>query len=237
MATPHVTDDLVMLLTGELDRDATRTVVQHLRHCQSCSEELLDAVAANAALRSAVGVENFALEADDGPIDDGPIDDLALPPLAAFGPRPKEPAPRTGRPHRGWIAAAAALVVVGGVTAGVLTSLQHSAPVVATTALHPLTGPSTASGKVVVTANHDLRQMTVVSTGLAPPAKGDFYEVWLLQPATNKMLAVGELSPSSASHFVVSSSLMAGYSAVDVSLQSNDGDPAHSKISVLRGYF
>ena len=31
--------------------------------------------------------------------------------------------------------------------------------------------------------------------------------------------------------------VMAGYSAVDISLQANDGNPAHSTTSVLRGFF
>ena len=70
-----------------------------------------------------------------------------------------------------------------------------------------------------------------------PPAPESFYEVWLLNPATLKMLPVGVLPPSGSGTYNMDAALMKDYSAVDVSLQVNDGNPAHSKVSVLRGYF
>jgi hypothetical protein len=49
------------------------------------------------------------------------------------------------------------------------------------------------------------------------------------------MLPVGILPPSGAASFEISASLMSQYSAIDVSLQINDGDATHSSQSVLRG--
>jgi hypothetical protein len=49
------------------------------------------------------------------------------------------------------------------------------------------------------------------------------------------MMPMGTLPPSGQASYGVSASLMAGYSAVDISLQANNGNPAHSAVSVLRG--
>lgn len=78
-------------------------------------------------------------------------------------------------------------------------------------------------------------QMTVTTRGLPSAPAGDSYEVWLLQPSTNKMPPVGLLSPTGVSSYGISNFLMTQYSAVDISLQTNDGNPAHSTTSVLRG--
>jgi hypothetical protein len=49
------------------------------------------------------------------------------------------------------------------------------------------------------------------------------------------MLPVGVLSPSGTGSYALSASVMGQFSAVDVSLQANNGNPAHSDTSVLRG--
>jgi hypothetical protein len=77
--------------------------------------------------------------------------------------------------------------------------------------------------------------MHVVTAGLPPLAANHFYEVWLLQPRTNKMLALGVLSVTGTSTFTISRPLMSQFSAVDISLQDNNGRPEHSSTSVLRG--
>ncbi len=228
MATPHVEDELAMLLQGELDRDQTNNVARHLQGCSSCTDALIDATVANAALRSASRAERFDLEWE------------ALEPDAATDPLPPlelDRRPAGTRARRRVVGAAAAVILLLGAGTAAWLGTRSTSPVVATATLHPLgSSRGGATGSVTVTADAEFRQMTVTSTGLAAPARNHFYEVWLLQPTTNKMLAVGELSPTTSSHFVVSSSLMAGYSAVDVSLQANNGDPAHSTVSVLRGY-
>ena len=60
---------------------------------------------------------------------------------------------------------------------------------------------------------------------------------WLLDPTTNKMLPLGQVGPSGTASFEVSDHLLAAYSAVDVSLEEDDGDPQHSPTSVLRATY
>ena len=102
-------------------------------------------------------------------------------------------------------------------------------------ALHPLRAPAQASGKVTVTAASGSRDVQVSTAGLPAPGRGRYYEVWLLDPATLKMMPMGALPPSGQASFSVASGLTTGYSAVDISLQANNGNPAHSAVSVLRG--
>jgi anti-sigma-K factor RskA len=128
------------------------------------------------------------------------------------------------------------LVVSGAATALALRqapSTPLSAPV-ANAALHPITAHPGASGSVAVFAEGATRSLHVDARHLPEPAAQRYYEVWLLDPATNKMLPMGVLSPSGRGEYGISANIMSGYSAVDISLQTNDGNPAHSRTSVLR---
>jgi hypothetical protein len=111
----------------------------------------------------------------------------------------------------------------------------RASPVVARATLHPLQAPASASADITVTSSSGGRLMVVRTYGLPTPGRQHFYEVWLLDPVTLKMMPMGTLLPSGQASYGVSASLMAGYSAVDISLQANNGDPAHSAVSVLRG--
>jgi hypothetical protein len=129
------------------------------------------------------------------------------------------------------------LALVAGTVVILATRSGPAAPTpVASAPLHPIGAPGDTSGSVAVFAEGSTRSLRVEATQLPEPARQSFYEVWLLNPATRKMLPMGVLSPSGSSEYSVSASIMAGYSAVDVSLQANDGDPAHSQTSVLRAY-
>ena len=61
--------------------------------------------------------------------------------------------------------------------------------------------------------------------------------MWLLDPATNKMLPLGLVAPGGTATFRIDAGLVADYHAVDISLEADDGDPAHSVTSVLRGAY
>jgi anti-sigma factor RsiW len=78
----HVFDELPALLTGELNRADTGRVSDHLRGCDDCRQELVLAVSASAALRSAI---RFAPQAVDNPDDELPDPALFLAELAAGG--------------------------------------------------------------------------------------------------------------------------------------------------------
>ena len=79
--------------------------------------------------------------------------------------------------------------------------------------------------------------MTLSTVGLSAPGPGQFYEVWLLDTTTSKMVGLGVLGPDGRSDFRIPDGLIAAYQAIDVSLQRDNGDPRHSATSVLRGRY
>jgi anti-sigma-K factor RskA len=89
-----------------------------------------------------------------------------------------------------------------------------------------------AAGKARLAADGG---MNLDVKGLPAPPGQDFYEVWLFDPPSGRMLAVGVLPPTGKGSYSLPASLEDSYSAVEISLEPNDGNPAHSKVSVLRG--
>jgi hypothetical protein len=94
-----------------------------------------------------------------------------------------------------------------------------------------------ASGVVRMSGPTGRTDMTIRTSGLPPAGAGHFYYAWLLDPATNKMLPLGVVAIDASSTFEVQSDLVARYRAVDISLQADDGNPAHSPVSVLRATY
>jgi hypothetical protein len=214
----HYDQQLSSLLAGELDGDETRVVVSHLRECGECTSSLISVAVAHGALRAA----RRSIAAPTSPL-------LAPSPLAPL----VVPRRRAGR-LVGLLAAA--LVVIAG-TIGIVHSVSgtRATSVAAVAALHHLDSPTSASGEVTVHATALELRMLVSTKGLPMAPSDHFYEVWLLDPQTNKMLPLGVLSVSGTSTFTISRPLMSQFSAVDISLQDNNGSPQHSTISVLRG--
>jgi len=242
----HEGPDLVGLLTGELPRDQTLAAARHLEGCAKCAHELADIVVAHAALRSSSRVSGlFEEDVETATRHDDDQVTALLPPLSPLDtttpgtglhPETDQSGPATRRQRARLLAVAAILLllVVGSVIAISVGSGQGGPTPVASAALQPIDAPTSASGSVSVFADGATRSLTVETHRLPQPAPQRFYEVWLLDPTTRKMLPMGVLSPSGRGNYSVSAGIMAGYSAVDVSLQSNDGDPAHSETSVLR---
>jgi anti-sigma-K factor RskA len=246
----HTPPDLVGLLAGEVGRDDTIAMGRHLRACQSCAGELIDLVVAHGALTSAARADRELVARSGRPDDDHTTTGLAVPLEPEFESRVRtlpplnlpsvhDEAQRTSGRRRRLVvvlASAAAVIALGVLSAvSVLTHHQPSTqPIVAHVSLQPLQAPRAATGSVTVLAEGTTRHMIVRTRDLAELSSQKFYEIWLLDPATQKMLAVGVLSPSGNGDYEVTAGLMAGYSAVDVSLQSDDGNPAHSQTSVLR---
>ena len=141
----------------------------------------------------------------------------------------------------GAVAAAVALAAGTAISTYVLTKPATAAQpaTVAAGTLSPVAAggaPAAAHGTVVmVSVGPAARQMTITISGLPPAGRGHFYEAWLLQPASGKMLPVGVLlTPGSPVSYRLPATLTLGYSYVDISRQADDGDPAHSADSVLR---
>jgi hypothetical protein len=232
----HVADELPALLAGECGREQTLALTAHLRACPECRQELVSMVVATSVLRSAARAEQTPVTpaiTETPPIAEAPPDPETLEWLTRITSR--EPGHRQPHRRRRLAAVAAAIVVLAGaVAAGLGLSGSRPAPV-ARAALHPLQAPAQASGKVTVTAAAGARDVEISTAGLPAPGQGHYYEVWLLDPATLKMMPMGALPPSGQASFSVAAGLTAGYSAVDISLQANNGNPVHSKVSVLRG--
>ncbi|MRK01887.1 hypothetical protein GEV27_10170 [Aeromicrobium sp. S22] len=218
--------DLFGLITGELpNRDAT-AAGSHLRRCDPCRRELAETAVGHALLTRS----SRTLSPDPA----GAQEHGALPPMVQ---------PRA-RPRRVGVLVAAAAVLCAAAGGLALSVLGDDPSVPPTSAPRTLASASllpVADGDAAVSGEAEVYQgragrtsMRISATDLPPAATGHFYYAWLLDPRTQKMLPLGQLGPDGGS-FDVSDTTLAAYSAVDVSLEADDGDPGHSVTSVLRG--
>jgi len=220
--------DLMALLRGELSNAQVTEAADHLDRCEECRQELAETAVGHAMLT-------------------GTHRTLSRPPAPATLPDvPPLDRSRSSRSGRAWwrplglVAAAAALVAGTAVVTQWAEGRSAPSRTVATpeqTAdLEPVDG--NGSGRVLMTADsHDGVRMTVETRDLPKIGRGQFYEAWLFNPKTQKMLALGVVGPTGKASFEVPDSLLGRYQVVDVSLESDDGNPAHSVTSVLRAAY
>ena len=81
------------------------------------------------------------------------------------------------------------------------------------------------------------RRMTVTADDLPALRPGQYYEVWLLDPDAGTVFPVGVLPRDGEARFTLPASVVGRYQVIDVSLEADDGDPTHSKRSLLRGRY
>lgn len=96
-------------------------------------------------------------------------------------------------------------------------------------------GPDGAHGDVLLAADQQRAEVEV--SGLDPSGPGRFYELWLLDE-DGRMIAIGafQVGPDGRAEVEVPIPVAPSrYRYFDISLQQDDGDPAHSGVSVLRG--
>ena len=130
--------------------------------------------------------------------------------------------------------AACTLGVVAGV-AGTLaldTDDQQRGEVLARAPLAPLPA-KVGSGVATLAGSGTDRTLRVDVSGL--PAESGFYEVWVLDPETLQMQSLGVLRGERGEYAVPGGLDLRRLSVVDVSLEPYDGDPTHSRNSVVRG--
>ena len=210
--------ELLALLRGELSNADVMRVRDHVAGCPSCRDELLE-VAVGHSLLSAT------------------TRSLQVPEAVREPEPPAAPAPTPPRRWRtaGLVAAAVVLVAAGAGLATVLDPEEPDAREPAAVAETRLQGVGRVDGRGQVTmTGTDVARMTVETTDLPRPGAGDYYYVWLLDPDTNKMLPVGQVEAEGSTTFHLPLTLLERYSAIDVSLERDDGDPGHSVTSVLR---
>lgn len=223
--------DLAALLRGELTNAAALECAAHTRACRSCQDDLLDLALGHGMLSSAVRT----LGPD--PASEAAREDTPLP--AALR-RPLTPARR----RRLVAVAVAAVLALGAVatTAALRLGGEDAGPPAAaeqTATLEPVApGSVRPSGRVsMATLAERVTRMRVETVDLPRPPRGGFYYVWLFDPASNKMLPLGQVVPGHRASFDVPAALVAAYSAIDISLETDDGDPGHSVTSVLRASY
>jgi hypothetical protein len=228
LVDPHegYVDDLGPLLRGELPRARHAEVVEHLDSCEACRRDLVDAASSHGGLTAMRRILSGALE---------PVN---LPPTPALVP------PRRARraPARTWqvvLAAVAVALTTIGLYAGLHRDAAPSGRLATGTRSAPLAAVTgNGSGRVVMHPDTSAATVMTISTLKLPPAgSGRYYYAWLLDPKTNKMLPLGVVGPDGAATFELQTAIVGRYHAVDVSLQSDNGNPAHSATSVLRATY
>jgi hypothetical protein len=213
-------------------------VEAHLVDCRLCRGQV-DSLRRTVALARDGG---DAVDDDHGPPEAGW---RALSAELALEEEP--PAPPRRRPWRVLVPAAA---VVVGLLAGVAIGYAVFAGAARTGSVVAQLGPVGAidprgAGQVrmVGDSGDDTGEhMDVTLTGVDDLAGGDYLQVWLLDPATSRLVAVGGLAPVAGQVGVYRGSFtlppglpLAAFGTVDVSIEKWDGDPGHSQRSVLRG--
>jgi hypothetical protein len=146
---------------------------------------------------------------------------LEPPPPLAEAPAPAAPAPRRRRRRRLVLAMAAAAVLA-------VFAVRQPPPVVEVR-LRPLAGVSGSAGVEI--------EGDRAGDHLPPSPAGTHYEAWL-QDASGAMISMGSFTVGPAGDVRAEMTIAADatrYRLVDVSLEPDDGNPAHSGRSVLRG--
>ncbi|MCS5718042.1 anti-sigma factor [Herbiconiux sp. CPCC 205763] len=171
----------------------------------------------------------------------GAVPETAPEVAPALAPVRSLPGPR--RP-RFWIPlAAAALVVglIGGVGAGVWWESARQAEAGSTVAeanLEPFPEWPGARGSAVVEQRADgTRQVVVDVDSVVDSGSPDapLREVWLIRTDGTGLISIGFLDGTSGRFDIPSGIDLVQYALVDVSAEADNGDPAHSGDSIVRG--
>lgn len=251
-------DNLALIALAEFD--LTDPERQHLAECAECSLELISLQHTVAVGRSARSVE---LAAPGDKVWAGIHAALGLSEAVASTPRlvdhePEveaeaeaetervEPAPIADigpgsgrRRRRNWIpvAVAAGIVgLIGGLGGGIWwesVRQEAPAPVIAEAQLDPFPGWD-ASGVAYVEEAADGHREVVLDlaegSGDAP-----LREVWLIKADASGLISIGLLAGDSGKFTIPDGVDLTMYPLVDVSAEPDDGDPAHSGDSIVRG--
>lgn len=213
--------DLLPLLRGELARTQHIALIEHLNSCQGCRRALVDTADSHASLTAM----RRTLTGQAEPVHLQPMPALTELPRRAHG----------FHPWQALVAAAAALLTSFGLYTGLH---QHTGPAAAP----PSSAPSgrllllhgSGTGQVTMTTPTRVTTAVTIRTALHPPGPGRFYFAWLLEPVTNKMLRLGVIGPNGTATFSLDTTIINRYHGVDISLQADNGDPAHATTSELR---
>jgi Anti-sigma-K factor rskA/Putative zinc-finger len=236
----HPYEELPGLLFGELDRAEVMVVSDHLAGCDECRRELAVLAATSASLR-ATARQPHPAAATEGAVDSREHPDPGSATLPLRGAEPGAGSVRAARApsqpgrRRGVLVGLAAALALAVAAAAVLWtgSLRRADSTVVLAGV----GAVAASGQASMATDGGDRRMTVTADDLPALAPGQYYEVWLLDPDAGTVFPVGVLPRGGEARFTLPASVVGRYRVIDVSLESDDGDPSHSKRSLLRGRY
>ncbi len=189
-----------------------------------------------AAIAAATGVGAESAVPAAGPVPQPPA---AVRPEPPADPEPlAEVRPLRPRRSRLLLAAAASLVVGAGIGAGAVTlgdgdDEDDAFVALAATDLDPL-GENEASGQAEVVERPDGSRVLRLELDADAPQEG-YLEVWLIDTAVEGMVSVGVVSAGTEELELPADLDIGDYPVVDVSVETLDGDPTHSGVSIARG--
>jgi Anti-sigma-K factor rskA len=231
-------DQLALAALPAERRDAE--VEAHLDECPLCRGHV-DSLRRTVDLALASGGES--LDADP----DAPPDRVWRAITQELAIVPDQPAPRARRTRSRWrrlalpVAAAVIGVAAGiGIGVAIATSADRGGGGTTVAQLAPVTGLDPAgTGTVEMVTADGASRMVVRLDGVTDLAGADFLEAWLMDPAGRKLLALGSLTRVGSTFqgsFTVPADLpVSEFDTVDISAEKWDGNPDHSRVSVLRG--
>lgn len=240
----HLSADELAALAVDPDHEAPPATQEHLRTCRSCAAQADELRGLVRELRDArpTDLRAPAPTVWAGVEQDLATDGTAVPVTTTPGPvgardgRAAVPGRRRRRAVAA-VAAAVGLVVGVGGTLGALALRPAGRPaLVATAVLAPLPGEAGGGTAELVRSDDALQLRVHASLGSAPTR--DFHEVWLVNGDGRRMYALGVLPSSGDASYWLPEPVGAGldgYRTVDISLEPEDGDTAHSQHSLVRG--
>lgn len=228
----HLDDEsLALLALGDASLDTDQR-----EHVQACAQCKADVAALARVVRIARDSGDVEIVQPPAGVWDRIHAELGLPDEPAEAPaghggvvtrlRPRAPATRW------WLIAAALVIGAGaGVLGSTLVSRSEAPRVVADAVLKPFpTWSATGSARVEENATGS-REVVV---DLSAPG-GGLREVWLIDPDTSGLVSLGLLNGTTGTFHIPADLDLRRYSVVDVSEEPDDGNPAHSGNSIVRG--
>ncbi len=147
------------------------------------------------------------------------------------------PRARRGLVLRPVAAVACALVLIAaGLAGGRALDGGGAPPPGSRVALAPVAGASEAAGRVSFD-NRSGGRIQVAVDGLRPSTNHSYYELWLMD-GDGRLVSVGTFRVPAGGHAEMGARLPVAprsYQFLDISREPDDGNPAHSSASVLRG--
>jgi hypothetical protein len=150
---------------------------------------------------------------------------------------------RRGARRAATVPVAAGLIgIAAGLGLGLALSPTPSVPDVPLASLQPVApDAAVASGAAGLVDRNGTPEIVVTIDGVVGTAGGDYLEAWLMDSSGTRLFSLGALTPDAdGGQFTGVFPLPDGlpteeFGVVDISVENYDGDPTHSRNSLVRG--